>query len=84
LIIVEDIIDTGLTMQHILKQLSDQEPASIKVASLFFKEACLKHEVQRDYIGFTIPDKFILGYGLDFDGYARNLEDVWVLKGQEH
>ncbi|EGR26925.1 hypoxanthine phosphoribosyltransferase, putative [Ichthyophthirius multifiliis] len=80
IIIVEDIIDTGFTINQLLKYLKTKEPKSIKVCTLFIKEANIKHQIQVDYIGLKIDQEFILGYGLDYDEYARNLEDVWILK----
>ncbi|MCU0422553.1 MAG: hypoxanthine phosphoribosyltransferase [Bacteroidia bacterium] len=77
-IIVEDIIDTGLSMQHILQQVKEQSPASIQVVTLLFKRDSLKVDIQPDYVGFEIPSKFVLGYGLDYDGLGRNLPDIYV------
>ncbi len=81
-IVVEDIIDTGQTIYHLLEQLREKKPASLKVASLLYKPESLKVPVRPDYIGFTIPQKFIIGFGLDLDGQARNLPDIWVLSDQ--
>lgn len=78
-IVVEDIIDTGRTMACFLKDLEAQHPAEVKVATLLFKPDALVEPLQPDYIGFTIPSKFIIGYGLDLDGMARNLKDIYVL-----
>lgn len=77
-IIVEDIIDTGLSMQHILQQVHAQNPASVKVITLLFKREALKVPIQPDYVGFEIPRKFVLGYGLDYDGLGRNLPDIYA------
>lgn len=79
IIILEDIVDTGLTLSSICKQLETRQPASIRVATLLQKPDCLKVPVKVDYIGFSIPDKFVLGYGLDLDGYGRNLPDIYQL-----
>jgi len=79
IIILEDIVDTGLTLSSISKQLETRQPASIRVATLLQKPDCLKVPVKVDYIGFSIPDKFVLGYGLDLDGYGRNLPDIYQL-----
>lgn len=78
-IIVEDIIDTGRTMAAFLEQLKDEKPAEVKVATLLFKPDALLMPLQPDYVGFTIPSKFIIGFGLDLDGQARNLKDIYVL-----
>lgn len=79
LIVLEDIVDTGFTIQSILEQLKRGNPASVKVASLLHKPECLKVNVPVDYTGFVIPDKFVVGYGLDLDGYGRNLPDIYQL-----
>lgn len=76
-IVVEDIVDTGLTMQNMLETLGTREPASIEIASLFVKPARLQVPVNVKYSVFTIPDRFIVGYGLDYDGLGRNLPDVY-------
>ena len=76
-IVVEDIVDTGQTMQNMLETLGTREPASIEIASLFVKPACLQVPVNVKYGVFTIPDRFIVGYGLDYDGLGRNLPDIY-------
>ena len=78
IIVIEDIIDTGLSMKHILEQLALLKPASVAVVTLLLKKEALKHHVQVDYVGFEIANKFVLGYGLDFDGLGRNLPDIYV------
>lgn len=78
-IVVEDIIDTGRTMEKFLGDLRAMHPSDIKVATLLFKPESLKADIHPDYIGFTIPPKFIIGFGLDLDGKARNLRDIYVL-----
>lgn len=83
-IVVEDIIDTGRTMAGFLADLRGQEPADIKVATLLFKPDALQIPMQPDYVGFTIPSKFIIGYGLDLDGMARNLKDIYVLNQESN
>jgi hypoxanthine phosphoribosyltransferase len=77
-IIIEDIIDTGLSMKHILDQVSSYQPASVRVATLLWKKAALKHPVRIDYVGFEIENKFVVGYGLDYDGIGRNLPHIYV------
>lgn len=76
-IIIEDIVDTGYTMQNMLETLGAKEPASVAIASLFVKPSRLKVPVDVKYPVFTIPDRFIVGYGLDYDGLGRNLPDVY-------
>lgn len=79
-ILVEDIIDTGQTIKRLVDTLEAKKPASIKIATLLFKPESLQCDVKPDYVGFAIPPKFIIGYGLDLDGLARNLRDIYVLK----
>lgn len=76
-IILEDIVDTGLTMQRMLESLSSQKPASLQIASLFLKPARLQVPVDVKYNAFSIPDRFIVGYGLDYDGLGRNLPNIY-------
>lgn len=83
LIIVEDIVDTGKTMHYFLKELQQLKPASVVLASLLSKPDALKHEVKIDYLGFEVPDLFVVGYGLDYDGAARNLQDIYQLVAEE-
>ncbi len=79
-LIVEDIIDSGSTAAQLRKELAKQNPASVKMVSLLFKPESLTVGNAPEYVGFEIPPKFILGYGLDLDGLARNLPDIYVLK----
>ena len=79
-IIVEDIVDTGLTMHKMLQTLAESKPASLAIASLFLKPARLRVPVEVKYSAFEIPDRFIVGYGLDYDGLGRNLPDVYDVK----
>ena len=76
-IIIEDIVDTGYTMQNMLETLGTREPASVQIASLFVKPARLKVPVDVKYGVFTIPDRFIVGFGLDYDRLGRNLPDIY-------
>jgi hypoxanthine phosphoribosyltransferase len=78
-IIVEDIVDTGKTLSQFLPQLEHQHPASLKVAALLHKPSATLHSIRIDYLGFTIPDKFVLGYGLDYDGLGRNIKEIYQL-----
>jgi len=79
-IIVEDIIDSGVTAAQLRKELAKSNPKSVKMVSLLFKPDALTVGQGPEYVGFEIPSKFILGYGLDLDGLARNLPDIYVLK----
>lgn len=78
-IILEDIVDTGKTLNEFLPQLRDQQPASLKIVALLHKPDALKYPVIIDYLGFNVPDKFLLGYGLDYDGLGRNLKEIYQL-----
>lgn len=78
-VIVEDIVDTGKTLHHFLPKLLHQQPKSMKIASLLHKPEALQHPLQIDYVGFSIPNKFVVGYGLDYDGLGRNYRDIYQL-----
>ena len=78
-VIVEDIIDTGLTMQCMVQMLSEQKPASLRIATLLLKPDKLKIDLHIDYVAMRIPNEFIVGYGLDYDGYGRNYPDIYTL-----
>jgi hypoxanthine phosphoribosyltransferase len=78
-VIIEDIVDTGITLEQIIKQLKGYDPADIKVATLLFKPEAFQKDIDIDYIGFSIPPEFIIGYGLDYDGLARNLPNIYKL-----
>ncbi len=80
IIILEDIIDTGKTLHHFLPQLEASHPASIKIAVLLNKTEALAYPVKVDYACFDIPNKFVVGYGLDYDGYGRNTKAIYQLK----
>lgn len=80
IIIIEDIVDTGLTMHRMIETLEAAKPSSIAIASLFVKPARLQIPVEIKYSAFTIPDRFIVGYGLDYNGLGRNLPDIYEPK----
>ncbi len=79
ILVVEDIVDTGITLNYILKYFSKYDPASLKVATLFEKRAHRKIETPIDFVGFSIEDKFIVGYGFDYDQKYRNIPYVGYL-----
>ena len=79
-LVVEDIVDTGLTMQYLLENLATRHPASVKVCSLLEKPSRLRAQVDIAYKGFTIPDAFVVGYGLDYDERYRNLPFLGILR----
>ena len=76
-IIVEDIVDTGLSMAYILEKVVNQSPKSIQVVTLLLKPDSLKRAISLKYVGFEIPDKFVVGFGMDYNGYGRNLKEVY-------
>ena len=78
-LIIEDIIDTGLTLSYLIELLSARKPASVKLCSLLDKPERRKVNLQGDYVGFKIPDEFVVGYGLDYNEKYRNLPDICVL-----
>ncbi len=78
-IIIEDIVDTGKTLSQFLPQLEHQHPASLKIAALLHKPEAMIHNLKIDYLGFTIPNKFVVGYGLDYDGLGRNIKEIYQL-----
>jgi hypoxanthine phosphoribosyltransferase len=79
IIIVEDIVDTGRTLRHILREIQQWDPATVEIATLFLKPQSFDYDYKLAYVGFEIPDKFIVGYGLDYDGLGRNYPDVYQL-----
>jgi hypoxanthine phosphoribosyltransferase len=81
-IILEDIIDTGKTMSQFLPQLFHQQPASLKICALLHKPEATIYPTTVDYRGFIIPDKFVVGYGLDYDGLGRNIKEIYQLTDQ--
>ena len=80
IIILEDIIDTGKTLNHFLPQIYNQQPSSLKIAVFLHKPEATVFPVKIDYVGFSIPNKFVLGYGLDYNGLGRNLSQLYQLK----
>ena len=78
-VIVEDIVESGQTMKQMIESLGTRNPASVQICTLFFKPEKLKEELTLDYVAFRIPDDFILGYGLDYDGLGRELKDVYTI-----
>lgn len=79
-IVLEDIIDTGITMENLLEQLRALHPKSIRIATMLFKPDAFIKNFKIDYIGLEIPNDFIVGFGLDYDGFGRNLPDIYKLK----
>ena len=78
-IIVEDIVDTGKTLHEFLPKLLHQQPKSLKIATLLHKSEATAFPIKLDYVGFDIPNKFVIGYGLDYDGLGRNLKEIYQL-----
>lgn len=78
-VIVEDIVDTGKTLHLFLEKMQHQQPKSLKIVSLLHKPDALQYPLEIDYLGFSIPDKFVVGYGLDYDGLGRNYKDIYQL-----
>jgi hypoxanthine phosphoribosyltransferase len=78
-VVLEDIVDTGITLDTIVRQLSGYQPKEILLATMLHKPEAAKKEVKLDYVGFEIPNEFVLGYGLDYNGYGRNLPEIYTL-----
>ncbi len=78
-LIVEDIVDTGLSMKFLLDELQKLNPKKISIMTLLFKREAFRYNYPLDYVGFEIPNKFVVGYGLDYDGLGRNLPDIYQL-----
>ena len=76
-IIVEDIVDTGKTLHEFMPKLVHQQPKSLKIVTLLHKSEATEYPLQLDYVGFEIPNKFVVGYGLDYDGLGRNLGQIY-------
>lgn len=79
-VILEDIVDTGNTLVELHRILQEKKVKSLKVATLLFKPDAYKKDLEVDLVGISIPDKFVVGYGLDYDGYGRNLPDIYQIK----
>ena len=79
IVIVEDIVDTGSTLERIVDELTIRKVAEVKIVTLLFKPGAYTKKIALDYVGFEIPNDFVIGYGLDFDGYGRNLPSVYSL-----
>ncbi len=78
-LVVEDIIDTGLTLTYLMQNLASRNPASLEIMAMFRKPDAMKTDIDVKYIGFDLPNRFVVGYGLDYAGRYRNLNDVGVL-----
>ena len=81
-IILEDIVDTGKTLHEFLPKLEHQQPASLKIVCLLHKPDATQFPLKLDHVGFSIPDKFVVGYGLDYDGLGRNFKEIYQLVSQ--
>ncbi len=79
IIIIEDIIDSGLTVSKLLEHLKGMQPASIRIVTLLYKPDAFKADFKIDYTGIEIPNNFVVGYGLDYNGYGRNSKDIYTL-----
>ncbi|MCB5971423.1 hypoxanthine phosphoribosyltransferase [Flavobacterium psychrophilum] len=79
-VLIEDIVDTGNTVEELKNLFENQGVKNLKIATLFFKPEAYKKDIKLDYIGIRIPDKFIVGFGLDYDGLGRNLPEVYLLR----
>jgi hypoxanthine phosphoribosyltransferase len=79
IIILEDIVDTGITMEKVVRDINVFKPASVKIATLLFKPAAFQKTYKIDYVGKEIPNDFIVGFGLDYDGFGRNLKDIYKI-----
>lgn len=77
IIVLEDIVDTGITIRNIQEQLAQLNPGEVQIATMLLKPDALQEEVKLDYVGLEIPNDFIVGYGLDYDGFGRNLIDIY-------
>jgi hypoxanthine phosphoribosyltransferase len=78
-VIVEDIVDSGITMSRLIEDLKSKQAKQVKLATLLFKPESFKKDFEIDYVGFEIPNDFVVGYGMDYDGRGRNLKEIHVL-----
>lgn len=78
-IIIEDIVDTGFTMNHFMTHLKDKQTKTVQLAALLLKPECLQFDISIDFLGFSIPNKFVVGYGLDYNEQGRNLPHIYQL-----
>ena len=78
-VVLEDIVDTGHTLERIMDELVMRKASEIRIATAFFKPGAYRSNISLDYVGFEIPNDFVVGYGLDYDGYGRNLPSVYTL-----
>ncbi len=83
-LVVEDIIDSGLTLSHLLEELKKEKPASIEVVTLLLKKDSFKGQFPLKYVGIEIPNRFVVGFGMDFNGEGRQLPDIYALKEPEN
>lgn len=81
LLIIEDIVDTGKTLSEFLPQLKHQQPRSLKICSLLHKKQATQYPIEIDYLGFEIPNLFVVGYGLDYNGQGRNIDEIMQIEG---
>lgn len=79
ILIIEDIVDTGISMNFLLGEIRSHQPSSVSIATLLFKPEAFQFNYPLNYVGFEIPNKFVVGYGLDYDGLGRNLPDIYQL-----
>lgn len=82
-LLIEDIIDTGKTLHELLPVLHEKQPASLQVATFLSKPGARRYPIEASYTGFTIPDQFVVGYGLDYNGLGRNLPDLYIRTTEE-
>ena len=78
-IVVEDIVDTGLTLHTLMPALEAMEPSDLKIATLLYKPEAMLYEIEPDFVGFEVPTKFYVGYGLDYDGFGRELQGLYTV-----